>query len=126
MSMPEISVPSSGRNKLPQNSTTLQRIVADPSKKSCSLNCCQLYSSIYVFLQSLRNSIQCSDYNGDIFCTSLYLLQLFNLDCQIKIPANLFLLFDVYPCVTRAYNINDEAILALLILSTNMMSWSLQ
>ena len=65
-------------------------------------------------VRSLRNSTQYSYNNGDNFYT-LHLPQLFNFNCQIKILVNLFLLFEVYPSVTRACNVNDEAIFVLFV-----------
>ena len=54
---------------------------------------------------SLRNSAQCSNNNGNNFCT-LHLPQLFNVNSYIKILVDLFLLFDVHASVARAYSIN--------------------
>ena len=105
--------------RLQQATSDFKDSSEDPcrSQQDCSLQCCQLYPSVYVsqvVLQSLRNSTQYSYNNGDNFYT-LHLPQLFNFNCQIKILVNLFLLFDVYPSVARACNVNDEAILVLFV-----------
>ena len=80
MSMPEISVPSyiSGRKKL--RLRLFWGSLLMPARLFLEVH--QVYSNIYVSqvdLQSLRNSTQCSNNNGDNFCT-LHLPQLFNLN----------------------------------------------
>ena len=125
--MLQISVPSCIRSQ--QAATDFKDSSEDPcwSQQDCSLKCCQVYPSIYVFqvvIKSLRNSNQYSDNNEENVYT-LHLPQFFNINCKIKILVDLFLIFGVYPSVTRICNVDDETIPVLLSSTNTMSGWRL-